>query len=104
MHKAKNPIFLIWDGHPTHKSNKVRECIEYFDGMMEVYLLPPYSPELNPTEQVWRSVKSHGVGRKTVFGPDQLKSAVVGTLRRLKCIPKIIIAYFNHPDCRYFLC
>lgn len=104
MHNAENPIFLIWDGHPTHKSNKIRECIESFDGMLEVYFLPSYSPELNPTEQVWRSVKNHGVGRKTVFGPDQLKSAVMGTLRRLQKIPKIIIAFFNHPDCRYSLC
>lgn len=103
MHGAQNPIFLIWDGHPTHRSKKVRECIESYDGELEVYFLPSYSPELNPTEQVWRSVKNHGVGRKTVFGPDQLKSAVIGYLRRLQKIPKIVAAFFKHPDCRYAL-
>jgi len=46
MHGSENPIFLIWDGHPTHKSKKVRECIESFDGRLEVYLLPSYSFEL----------------------------------------------------------
>jgi len=50
MHNAKNPIFLIWDGHPTHKSRKVRKCVESFDGQLEVFFLPPYSPELNPSE------------------------------------------------------
>jgi transposase len=103
MHNAQQPIFLIWDGHPTHKSKKVRECIESFEGKLEVYFLPSYSPELNPTEQVWRSVKNHGVGRKSVFGPDQLKSAVIGCLRRLQKIPKIIQAFFRHPDCSYAL-
>ena len=103
MHNAQQPIFLIWDGHPTHKSKKVRECIESFEGKLEVYLLPSYSPELNPTEQVWRSVKNHGVGRKSVFGPDQLKSAVIGCLRRLQKIPKIVQSFFGHPDCSYAL-
>jgi transposase len=91
MHNAQNPIFLIWDGHPTHKSKKVRECIESFEGNLEVYLLPSYSPELNPTEQVWRSVKNHTVGRKSVFGPDQLRSAVIGCLRRLQKISKFVL-------------
>lgn len=104
MHNAESPMFLIWDGHPTHKSTKVRECVESFDGMLEIYFLPPYSPELNPTEQVWRSVKTHSVGRKTLLGPDHLKTAVMGALQRLQKIPKIIIAFFNHPECRYSLC
>lgn len=103
MHNVQQPIFLIWDGHPTHKSKKVRECIESFEGKLEVYFLPSYSPELNPTEQVWRSVKNHGVGRKSVFGPDQLKFAVTSCLFRLQKIPKIIKSFFKHPDCNYIL-
>jgi len=103
MHRAQHPVFLIWDGHPIHKSKKVRECIESYDGNLEVWFLPSYSPELNPTEQVWRSVKSHGVGRKSIFGPDQLKSAVTGCLRRLQKIRKIVIAFFKDPDCEYAL-
>jgi transposase len=103
MHNAQQPIFLIWDGHPTHKSKKVHKCIDSFEGKLEVYFLPSYSPELNPTEQVWRSVKNHGVGRKSVFGPDQLKSAVISSLRRLQKIPKIVLSFFKHPDCKYAL-
>ena len=101
MHNAKNPVFLIWDGHPTHKSRKVKKCIESFDGQLEVFFLPSYSPELNPTEQVWNNVKCHGVGRRTVSGPDQLKSAVIGQLRKLQKLPKIITSFFKHPDCAY---
>ena len=103
MHNTQHPVFLIWDGHPTHKSKKVRECVESYDGKLEVYVLPSYSPELNPTEQVWRSVKNHGVGRKSVFGPDQLISAVSSCLRRLQKIPKIVLAFFKHPECNYAL-
>ena len=35
-----------------HRPKQVGECIESFDGKLEVYALPPYSSELNPVEQV----------------------------------------------------
>jgi transposase len=101
MHNAEKPIFLIWDGHPTHRSKKVREYISSFDGKLEVFFLPSYSPELNPIEQVWNNVKDHGIGRKKIFGPNQLKLAVVGRLRRLQKIPAIVRSFFRHPDCAY---
>lgn len=101
MHNAQKPVFLIWDGHPTHKSKKVQECIRSFEGRLEVYTLPSYSPELNPAEQIWNNVKNHGVGRKKVFGPDQLKSLVIGQLRKLQKLPSIIMAFFRHPECSY---
>jgi hypothetical protein len=37
MHNAKGPVFLIWDGHPIHKSKNVRECIESYNGQLEVF-------------------------------------------------------------------
>lgn len=103
MHNATKPIFLIWDGHPTHRSKKVKECIDSFSGKLEVYSLPSYSPEVNPVEQVWNNVKNHGIGRKKVFGPNQLKSLVIGQLRRLQKLSSIVKSFFRHPDCSYTL-
>ena len=103
MHNAKNPVFLIWDGHPVHKSHKVQKCIDSFNGQLQVFILPSYSPELNPTEQVWNNVKSHGVGRKVVLGLDQLKSGVISRLRRLQKLPAIMRSFFKHPDCAYIM-
>jgi hypothetical protein len=65
-------------GHPTHRSKMVKDCIDSFKGQSEVYTLPSYSPGFNPADQVWNNVKNQGVGRKKVFGPDQLKSLVTG--------------------------
>ena len=103
MHGAENPVFLIWDGHPTHRSKKVKDCIDSYDGKLEIYSLPGYSPELNPAEQVWNNVKNHGIGRKKVFGPDQLKSMVLGQLRKLQKLPLIVLSFFRHPECSYTL-
>jgi len=95
MHDTERPVFLIWDGHPTHKSKKVRECVESFEGRLEVYFLPSYSPSLNPSEQVWNNIKSHGTGRMAISGPDQFKSIILGRLRRLQKLPWIIRAFFG---------
>ena len=101
MHDHDRKIFLIWDGHPTHKAKKVKKCIDTYEGRLEIFILPSYSPDLNPIEQLWNQTKSKGVGRKVVFGPDQLKSAVISKLRSLQKLPKIIASFFRHPDCVY---
>jgi transposase len=54
---AKRPIFLIVDGHSTHKSKLVRSYVERTNGKLKLFVLPPYSPHLNPDEQVWAHVK-----------------------------------------------
>ncbi|MFP4572592.1 MAG: IS630 family transposase [Desulfobacterales bacterium] len=103
MHDNEGPVFVIWDCHPTHKSKKVRDCIDSFDGRLEVYFLPSYSPSLNPAEQVFNNVKSHGAGRKAISGPDKFKSMIFGRLRKLQKLPRIIRSFFRHPECIYIL-
>lgn len=103
MHGHQNKVFLIWDGHPTHKSKKVKECIALFEGRLEIFLLPSYSPDLNPIEQLWNHTKTNGVGRKVVNGPDQLKSIIINKLRSIQKLPKKIASFFRHPDCKYII-
>jgi transposase len=51
-------IFLIVDGHPAHKAALVRRFVAENASRIELFFLPPYSPELNPDELVWNNVKS----------------------------------------------
>ena len=103
MHGHDNKVFLIWDGHPTHKSKVVKECVATFNGRLEIFLLPSYSPDLNPIEQLWNHTKTNGVGRQPVKGPDHLKRSVINKLRSLQKLPKIISSLFRHPDCTYII-
>lgn len=48
---------LILDGHPTHKSKKVKAYLESTDGRIKIYYLPWYSPQLNPDELLRNCVK-----------------------------------------------
>lgn len=98
---ARRPIFLILDSHPAHRSRKVREYVGSLGGRLRLFFLPPYAPELNPTEVVWRHVKGHGVGRETVAGPDDLQSKVVSHLRSLQRRPEIFRSFFQTKSTEY---
>ena len=103
IHNSAKPIFLVVDGHPTHRSAKVRRYIESTKGRLKLFYLPPYSPELNPDEFVWNYVKNSRIGRSSIKGPDHLKSKVLSCLRSLQKSPSIIRNFFKAPTVRYTL-
>ena len=89
------------DGHPVHRSAKVRKFAESTDGQLRLFFLPSYSPELNPDELVWNHLKRHRVGKTAVTGPDQLKRMVIGFLRSLQKLPHIVRALFQERHVSY---
>jgi len=52
IHNWPRPVFLIIDGHPVHKSVAVSRFVASTEGRLQLFYLPPYSPELNPDDQV----------------------------------------------------
>lgn len=98
---STKPVFLIWDGHPIHKSRKVAEKVRSYNGKLRLYLLPSYSPELNPGEGVWREVKSHRLGRAGVFSFADMQSKALGALRHLANRPDKIRGFFHTPATLY---
>ena len=96
---SKTPVFLIWDGHPMHKSGKVAKKLRATKASL--HLLPAYSPELNPGEGVWREVKSHRLCRAGIFSFDDMKSKALGALRFLLNRPNIVRSFFLTPTTQY---
>lgn len=101
LHGRKRPVFLIVDGHPTHRAKKTRAFVESTEGRLRLFMLPSYSPELNPDEHVWRHVKAHRVGRMGIRDRDELEAAVRTSLRSLGRMPHKIRAFFAGPTTRY---
>jgi transposase len=99
-HNIDRKIFLILDGHPVHRSSKVNKFVQELKGKLKLFFLPPYSPELNPDELVWNSVKRR-VSRSSVQGPDDLETKVRGHLRLLQRNPGKVCAFFHEPHVRY---
>jgi transposase len=98
---TEGPVYLVVDGHPTHRSKLVKEFVASTNGALKLFVLPAYSPQLNPDEWVWKNVKHDRVGRTSVTGPDEFKAKIIGALRRLQKMPHIVRAFFADPDLRY---
>ena len=49
------PIVMILDNNPTHHARTVRDIANELD--IRLVYLPPYSPDLNPIEFIWKSLK-----------------------------------------------
>jgi len=73
---SKQMIFLILDGHPVHKSKKVKSWLVKNRKLIEFHLLPAYSPELNPDEYLNQDIKQYSRKRR----PEN-QTELVGNLR-----------------------
>ena len=66
-------IVMILDNFPSHKAKIARQYAEDF-GINLVYL-PPYSPDLNPIEFIWKSIKRE-VSCEFIRDVDHLKNMI----------------------------
>lgn len=70
---------IIWDNAPWHKKAyrliEQEDSPEYDDIREKAFLvmLPPYSPDLNPIEQVWRIVRRKYTHNRFFRSPAALK-------------------------------
>ena len=97
----KRKVFLIIDGHPSHRGGRVDRFIKENASRISIFYLPSYSPELNPDEYVWNHVKNHGVGRLAIFSPLQLKKSVLSHMKRLQRKKNIIKSFFRNEKTKY---
>jgi len=63
VHDSEKPIFLVVDNHSSHKSKLVMDYVKSTKGKLELFYIPPYAPQLNPDEQVWKNVKGQAAKR-----------------------------------------
>ena len=101
VESAGHPVYLVVDGHPTHKAAKTRKFVESTKGRLKLFFLPGYSPDLNPDELVWNNLKSQGTGKRAITGPDQLKKLVLGHLRSMQKNADLVRSFYRTPSTEY---
>lgn len=95
------PVYLVVDGHPSHRSKKTKEWVASMDGKLKLFYLPGYSPQLDPDEWVWKNVKHDRIGRAGIESFDDLRNKAMAALRRLADTSSIVMAFFGDPDRHY---
>ncbi|MCV6587550.1 MAG: IS630 family transposase [Marinobacterium sp.] len=100
---ATRKVFLILDNLRVHHAKLVRAWLnkESIRTAIEVFYLPPYSPELNPDEYLNCDLKANVHTGASPRSQDILKSRVVSHMRRLQQLPDRVKKYFSHPAIAY---
>jgi transposase len=101
VRQTRQKVFLIVDSHPVHKGSAIQQWIAKNADCIEMFLLPTYSPELNPDELLNNDVKSNAVGRRRAKNREDLIANVRGYLKSTQRQPQIVRNYFQKPEVRY---
>ena len=98
---SKNSIFLIVDRGPAHIAKKTKAFVASLGGRLRLFYLPPYSPDRNPDELVWKHLKADTVGRASIVSFGDFKYKVRLSMLCLQRSPAKIRAFFQKPSLRY---
>ncbi len=90
----REKIFLIVDGHPSHKAKLVQDYVQNCRGKLELHFLPPYAPDLNPDEFVWQHAKTNGAAKKPLRQNESLKARVTQDLANIKANKPLVRSFF----------
>lgn len=103
LHKdAGKPILVITDNARYHHSKETQRFIEATNKQVTLVFLPPYSPELNPDEQVWNHAKAH-LAKRPVFNKNDMKKHLFSILRSIQKRVTLVRSFFRMPDAKYIL-
>ncbi len=89
---------LIQDNASYHKDGEVWAWFNSNRHWLEVHQLPPYSPELNPTERLWQHTRKNGTHNRFFAGLDALAATSTRVFGERQAHPQLIRSYLT-PFC-----
>jgi len=98
---TKRKVFLLLDNLRAHHSKKVAEWLQKHQEEIEVFFLPPYSPEYNPDELLNSDLK-RGISKRSMPRSEkELEHNVRSHLKSVQLNPGKIQSFFQAPTTIY---
>ena len=85
-------VVLVWDQAGFHSSNHLR-----IPSNITIVPLPPYSPELNPVENLWHYLRSHYWSNRRYDDYDHLRHAACDAWQAVCLEPAILRSICHCP-------
>jgi transposase len=98
---SKHTIFLIVDRGPAHRAKKTKAFVENLGGALRLFYLPPYAPDRNPDELVWKHLKADTVGRTAIQSYADFKAKVKSSMHSLQRNAEKIRSFFHKDTLKY---
>jgi putative transposase len=78
----KKKLVIVLDNASSHKSKKVKAFVEKNKHRIELLYLPPYSPDLNPIERVWKNLRYNMTHNVFFENLEALENTVINYLKK----------------------
>lgn len=89
--RSRRKIFLILDNGPCHNlTEDGRQWLSQNNHRIELFRLPPYSPNFNPTEGAWKETKKRTTHNRFFHTTDQRDTALVVTFETFRSTPSLL--------------
>jgi transposase len=95
--EASRKIFLILNNLKSHHAKLVSEWLEAHKEQIEVFFLPPYSPEYNPDEYLNGNLKRELAKKGYAESAEALESKARGSMRVFQNNPSHVANFFKAP-------
>jgi len=90
----RRKVFLIIDNGPCHNLREDgKHWLAEHHHRVELFRLPPYSPELNGIEGVWKATKKRTTHNRFYATTDERDAALVSTFETFKAYPRMIAGH-----------
>ena len=101
LRTSRRKIFLIVDRLKAHEKATVLDWVEAHRDRIELFPMPPYTPEYNPDEYLNNDLKGNVHEAGLPENKEELRSRVQRFMRRLFSAPEHVMSYFQHPCVQY---
>lgn len=95
------PLIVIADNASFHRSKEVRDFVRSHRHQIRLFFFPPYSPKMNPDEQVWNEIKHRKLQKQPIKNKSDLKRRIDSALNLLKEKTEKVRSFFQLPDTKY---
>jgi len=75
-YKENKKIILIWDGAKYHFSKGIKAFLGTVDNL-KLVALPPYAPDENPTEKIWKKVRNKITHNKNIDNIESFSDQII---------------------------
>lgn len=94
VHRRRRKIFLIIDNGPCHRLNEeAKAWLKQNRNRIELWRLPPYSPEFNGIEGVWKTTKRQTTHNRFFETVEDRDAALTATFERFIAQPRLIAGH-----------
>jgi len=97
MHQpSMGRLILLWDGLPSHRSQRMTQYLQQQESRLRILRLPAYAPDTNPVEGLWANIQGHELANRSVNGLEEMVEGVRSGFTRVRSESWLLQSFLNH--------